>query len=117
MCHSFGPYKLTRAFKALLKERELPSQPLLSLLDSIPIKELPLGVSEANSESLDNTSSGAKVLGIENDYDSKLDSSTTLITLIQPSELPINPQLPTVLLVEDNAINLKVHPSNLKRLK
>lgn len=74
------------------------------------INQIPIGKTVEISDYSDHTLSAAKVMDTEGDFDLALNSSfaTHTTPLIENHQAPIDLQLPTVLLVDDNEINLKV---------
>jgi hypothetical protein len=110
ICYSFGPHKLAKAFDVFLERRAAPTQPSISQPEPISTDQLPPGSIPIFSTVMDLPVSNTKISTSAVD----LSSDLNLLSIATTDIIPISPQLPvssrpfTVLLVEDNAINLKV---------
>ncbi|RDW79392.1 hypothetical protein BP6252_04030 [Coleophoma cylindrospora] len=113
----FGPHKLTRAFDAYLKQKAMSTQQLPFQLDCLPTKPLSLDNIVANSELPDNAPYDVKSRNHVNNLTSNTDSSTIkLVTLVKSAQGPADSERPTVLLVDDNEINLKLLVMYMRKL-
>ncbi|RDW91787.1 hypothetical protein BP5796_01181 [Coleophoma crateriformis] len=112
----FGPHKLTRAFDAYLKQKAMSTQQLPVQLDCLPTKPLSLDNIVANSELPDNASD-IKTRDDDNNLTSNMKTLTTkLVTLVKSAQVPAVSERPTVLLVDDNEINLKLLVMYMRKL-
>ena len=109
-CHSFGPHKLANAFDAFLKRKAVPTQPPVSQSDSITTHQFLTGNILAASTVSDLAISSSKTTTSTIDLNSEMNnlSITPTAVIATSPQPPVTSQPFTVLLVEDNEINLKV---------